>query len=90
MWQPSHQHQRLIDAIKKHDVLHFVALPPNLKLTATSVIQGIDALGTNVPLASIELDAFKAHFISEDEVRNVLAPMEHALAQKRQPSEMDS
>jgi hypothetical protein len=33
------------------------------------------------------LDAFKAHFISEGEVR-VLAPMEHALTRKREASEM--
>ena len=85
LWQPSHQCQKLIDTIEKHCVLHFVGgypLPPNLTLVATSLIQAIDVLGPNVALASVKLDAFKAHFISEDEARNVLAPMEHALACK--------
>jgi hypothetical protein len=93
LWQPSHQHQNLIDAIEKHRVLRFVGgypLPPNLKLVATSVIQAINALGPNITLASIKLDAFKAHFISEDEARNVLTPMEGALTRKRKISEMDS
>ena len=90
LWQPSHQRLKLIDAIDKHRVLRFVALPPDLKLVATSVTQAINALGPNVTLATIELDEFKAHFISEDEARNVLAPMEHALARKRNASEMDS
>jgi hypothetical protein len=93
LWQPSHQRLKLIDAIDKHRVLRFVAgypLPPDLKPVATSVTQAINALGPNVTLATIELDKFKAHFISEDEARNVLAPMEHALARKRNASEMDS
>jgi hypothetical protein len=93
LWQPSHQRQKLIDAIEKHHVLRFVGgypLPPNLKLTATSVIQAIDALGPNVALATIKLDAFKAHFISDDEAKNVLTPIEHALVHKRKASEMDS
>ena len=66
----------------KHRVLRFVGgypLPPNLNSRATSVSQTIDVFSQNVALASINLDAFKAHFISEDEARNVLAPMEHAL-----------
>jgi carbonic anhydrase len=41
-------------------------------------------------LASIQLDAFKAHFILEDEAKNVLAPMEHAFTHKQKVSEMDS
>lgn len=45
-------------------------------------------LGPNATLASIELDEFKAQFISEDEARDVLAPMEHALARKRKSDEM--
>jgi len=93
LWQPSHQRQKLINAIEKHHVLRFVGgypLPPNLKSTAASAIRAIDALGPNVALASIELDTFKAHFISDDEARNVLAPMEHALAHKRKASEIDN
>ena len=54
-----------------------------MNLTAASVAQAIEALGPNVTLATIKLDAFKAHFISEDEVR-ILAPMER----KREGSEM--
>jgi hypothetical protein len=92
LWQPSHQRQELINAMQKHRVLRFVGgypLPPNLNSVAASVSQAIRALGPNVTLASIALDEFKAHFISEDEARNVLAPMEHALARKRKASEMD-
>ena len=92
MWQPSNQRQKLIDAIEKHRVLRFVGgypLPPDLNLTAASVTQAIEALGPNVTLATIKLDAFKAHFISEGDVR-VLAPMEGALARKRKISELDS
>ena len=92
MWQPSNQRQKLIDAIEKHRVLRFVGgypLPPDLNLTAASVTQAIEALGPNVTLATIKLDTFKAHFISEGEVR-VLAPMEGALARKRKISELDS
>ena len=93
MWQPSHQRQKLINAIEKHRVLRFIGgypLPPNLDLAATSVTQAIHALGPDVILASIELDEFKAHFISGDEARNVLAPMRHALKRKRNASEMES
>lgn len=88
-----HQRQKLIDAIEKYCVLRFVGgypLPPNLNLSAISVSQAIDALGPNIALASINLDTFKAHFISEDEARNVLAPLEHALARKRKINEIDS
>jgi hypothetical protein len=49
-----------------------------------------DLLGPNTALASIELDEFKACFISENEAGNVLVPMEHALARKRKLSEIDS
>ena len=92
-WQPSHKRQKLIDAIGKHRVLRFVCghpLPPNLKLSAASVNQAIDVLGPNTALASIDLDGFRAHFISEDEARSALVPIEHALACKRKYSEIDS
>ncbi|KAF8224450.1 hypothetical protein L208DRAFT_1461528 [Tricholoma matsutake] len=82
---PLHQRQKLINAIEKYCVLCFVGgypLPPNLNLSAISVSQAIDALGPNIALASINLDTFKAHFISEDEARNVLAPLEDALTHK--------
>ena len=90
MWQPSNQRQKLIHAIEKHHVLRFIGgypLPPDLNLTAASVTQAIEALGPNVTLATIKLDAFKAYFISEGEVR-VLKPIEHALARKREAGEM--
>jgi hypothetical protein len=82
-----------MNAIEKHRVLRFVGgypLPPDLNLAAASVTQAIRALGPNVPLASIGLDGFNAFFIPENEARNLLAPMEHALAHKRKASEMDS
>ncbi|KAF8238519.1 hypothetical protein L208DRAFT_1387485, partial [Tricholoma matsutake] len=90
---PLHQHQKLINAIEKYCVLCFVGgypLPPNLNLSAISVRQAIDALGPNIALASINLDTFKAHFISEDEARNVLALLEDALTHKRKINEIDS
>ncbi|KAF8223312.1 hypothetical protein L208DRAFT_1426082 [Tricholoma matsutake] len=90
---PLHQRQKLIDAIEKYCVLCFVGgypLPPNLNLSGISVSQAIDALGPNIALASINLDLFKAHFISEDEARNVLAPLEHALTHKQKINEIDS
>ena len=76
---------KLIDAIEKHCVLCIIGgypLPPDLNLAAASVTQTIEVLGPNITLATVKLDAFKASFISEGEDRNVLAPMEHALACK--------
>jgi hypothetical protein len=93
LWQPSHQRQRLINAIEKHHVLRCVAgypLLPDLELTADSVIQALGTLGPNIALASVNLDMFKAHFISEYEAMNVVAPMDHALARKRNASEINS
>ena len=93
MSQPLEKRQKLKDAIEKHCILRFVGgypLHPNLKSGALSVVRAIDDLGPNVALATIRLDEFKASFISEDEVRNVLVPMEHALARKRKSSEIDS
>lgn len=91
----------IIDAINKHLVVRFVLLgggypliPPNrdLKSGATpfTIVKVIEDLGPDVaPLASFKLDEFKANFISEDEVRNVLASIEHALACQRKSSEID-
>jgi len=73
--------------MEKYRVLRFIGgypLPPNLKLVATPVSQAIDALGPNVALASIELDEFRAHFISKDEARSILVPMEHAFPCKQE------
>ena len=65
-------------------------LPPDLNLRAASVTNAISALGTGVVLATINMDAFRAHFIAEDQARGVLEPMEHALAEKRKADAMDN
>jgi hypothetical protein len=86
LWQPSHKRHKLINAINKRHVLRFVGgypLPPLLDSKAGSVQAAIAALGQNVALASFKLDAFRACFITEDEARNLLTPMEHALDVKR-------
>jgi hypothetical protein len=93
LWQPSWQRQKLIDTIKKHDVLRFVAgypLPPDLNSKATSVKEAIDALGANVALASFNLDLFRATFRSDDEAKNVLPPMDDALNRKQKASEINN
>ena len=90
--QKSHQREKLRDAMQKYDILRFVAgypLPPDLNSTANSVKNAINALGQNVALASIQLDTFRAHFISEGEA-GILEVMEHALSHKRKANEMDS
>ena len=76
--------QKLIDAINKHHILRFVGAP-NLDLKAASVKQAISALGPNTPLATIDLHAFQADFLTKYEHENVLTPMEHwhALASKQ-------
>ncbi|KAM6498794.1 hypothetical protein JOM56_006742 [Amanita muscaria] len=87
---PPHLRQKLIHAIKRHRVLRFVGgypLPPNINLGANSVSNALTALGSDVVLATINLDTFRAHFVIEDQARDVLGPMEDALARKR---EMDS
>jgi hypothetical protein len=93
LWQPSHQRQKLIDAIEKYDVLRFVAgypLPPDLNSNATSVQEAIHALGPNVPLASFNLDEFRANFKSKSETKNALSPMDDALNRKRKASEINN
>jgi hypothetical protein len=92
LWQPSHQRQKLIDAIGKQDVLRFVGgypLPPDLNSNAPSVQQTIHALGENVALASFRIDKLRALFES-DEGMDVLGPIDDALNRKRKASEIDN
>jgi hypothetical protein len=92
LWQPSHQRQKLINAIGKQDVLRFVGgdpLPPDLNSNAVSVQRAIQALGPNVALASFRIDKFRALFKS-DEGKNVLGPMDDALNHKRKTNEIDA
>jgi len=49
---------------------------------ADSVQQALTDLGSE-PLATIPLDTLRGKFISPGEAKNVLQPMEHALARKR-------
>lgn len=75
----------MIDAIEQFPVLRFVAgypLSPEIDSTAKSVVEVRDSLGP-VPLATLALDPFKALFLSEDEAKNVLGPLEGALARKQ-------
>ena len=65
-------------------------LPPNLNLGADSVTNAITALGPDIALATIDMDTFRAHFITQDQATQVLAPMEHALAKKRTADEIES
>jgi hypothetical protein len=91
--QPPHLRQKLIRAIERHRVLRFVGdypLPPDLNLGADSVSNALTTLGPDVVLATINLDTFRAHFITEDQARDVLGPMEHALTRRRKADEMDS
>ena len=90
LWQLPPQRQRLIDAIENQCVLRFVAgypLRPDLGLQAATVQRAIPALGTNVTLATFSLDEFRANFTSEDEGKNVLVPMNHALDCKRKANQ---
>ncbi|KAM6498788.1 hypothetical protein JOM56_006736 [Amanita muscaria] len=84
--------QKLIHAIGQCRVLRFVGgypLPPNLNLGGSFVDQAFTALGPDVVLATIHLDTFRAHFFTEDQARDVLVPMDHALTRKRKADEMD-
>jgi len=74
----------LIDTLEEFIILRFVTgfpLPPKLDLEAVSVQDALSKLG-QVPLATMGLDALRAMFVLPGEVRNVLQPMEHALARK--------
>jgi hypothetical protein len=84
--------QKVIDAFGNHHTLRFVCgypLVPDLNSGAASVKQAISALGTNVSLATLDLHSFEAEFITDDEYRDVLTPMKHALSNKRKADKMD-
>jgi hypothetical protein len=57
-------------------------LTPDLDSKALSVCDAITTLGTDNPLATINLDAFRAQFIDEDQCY-ILETMDHALEMKR-------
>jgi hypothetical protein len=65
-------------------------LLPNLDLGADSVRNALTVFGPEDVLATIKVDAFRAQFITEDQARDVFAPMEHALSKKQKADEMDS
>ena len=88
--------QKLVNAIKKHNVLYFAGrgpLPPDLDLDADSDVSS--TLGTNVSLAKIDLHGFEAEFLNKNEVTHVLNENEpmHVLmgmkCHKRKASVMD-
>ncbi|KIL71414.1 hypothetical protein M378DRAFT_6158 [Amanita muscaria Koide BX008] len=84
--------QKLIHAIEQCRVLRFVGGYPlalNLNLGGSSVNKAFTALGPDVVLATINLDIFRAHFVTEVQARDVLEPMDHALTRKRKANEMD-
>jgi hypothetical protein len=64
-------------------------LLPDLNLGAKSVSNAHTELGPDVVLATINFDAFRALFITEDQARDVLGPMKHALSRKRRADEMN-
>lgn len=84
------QRQKLIDVMKKHNVLRFVAgypLPPNLNATAKSVKKAISGFDSKDALASTRFDDLRQHFKSEGAV-DVLEPMDVALTYKRKAGEI--
>ena len=86
-FNPPEERQKLIDTIGRYPVLCFVGgypLPPNLNSKAESVTQAFEAFGSNVALARLKLDTLRANFISEQEAKNLLAPLDHALARKQE------
>jgi hypothetical protein len=78
--------------MKQHRILRFVGgYPlPDLNLKAASVQKALAALGTDVVLATLDVDTFRAHFITEDQARDILGPMDDALESRRDSGEMDS
>ncbi|KAF8718973.1 hypothetical protein AX14_011619 [Amanita brunnescens Koide BX004] len=78
------ERQKLINTIKKHHVLRFVAgypLLPNL-----TVEEAISAFDSSDALASINVDELRQHF-KEPGILNVLEPVEEAYSKKRKASE---
>jgi len=68
--------------MERQCVLRFISgfeLPAELDLGA----EAINALGPDVVLASLEVDTFRALFISKDEAKNILVPVEEALDLRR-------
>jgi hypothetical protein len=79
--------------LERHRVLRFVGgypLPPDLNLKAVSVRKALAALGEHVVLATLNVDVFRTHFITEDQARDILGPMDHALECRRESGDMDS
>ena len=66
--------------MEKHCTLRFISGFP---LPADLGAEAINALGPNVVLASLYVDTFRALFISPDEAKNILVPVEDALDLKR-------
>jgi hypothetical protein len=57
-------------------------LPPKLDLNASTVCKTIAAFGLDVMLATVRLDTFRGHFLTEGQA-NVLKPLEKALNHKQ-------
>lgn len=73
--QPPDLHLKLVHAIERHRSLYFVggdALSPNFDSSVFNA--AIAALGTDVMVATINLDTFRAKFITEDQAKDVLGP----------------
>jgi len=46
------------------------------------VTGAIEAFGSNVALATLNPDMFRGEFVSEEEAKYLLAPLNHALASR--------
>ena len=58
-------------------------LPSDLALRDPSLGHTLSALGPNAVVATLNLDIFRAQFITEDQAKDVLGPMEHVFSRKR-------
>jgi len=90
---PHEQRQKLIDTMKKYDVLRVVAgypLTPDFGSEAKSVTQAISRFDSSDALSWIDLEPFLQFFGLEGEALNVLKvkPMESALARKRKADQI--